>query len=356
MSRYDPLKERALANVEALFNHWGLQYVKINHKEYDFLNPTREDTNHGACRFNVEKGRGADFTGSDITNADIAATFGPGFNREDFQGIGSTERAVGFDIIGLVQKLFQCNDYIAAAKLLRRHLAELGKKQKLVKPLPNAAEIRTHKQSIERLNILKSAERSWGFARPYEHTIGDAYLKKRNIHVRDEPNIRFHAKVSNSELKTYFPCLLFKVSKEPKGPLEAIHRIYLNHNGSILNVNDPKKALGNIQGAGIWFGTPGPMLCVAEGPENALSIRCVGYPFAVSTVYSTNYHSLSIPTYVKILKLFPDPDQAGRVAVQKAISKYKRPDLLIQIVFPPEKTLSNGKLADWNDILRGLGE
>lgn len=347
MARYDQLREQALANIEALFNYWGLDYVQISEVEYDFKNPTRKDENYGACRFNVDKGRGADFSGSYVTNDQIRQIFGAGFSREDFINIGATERTWGFDIIGLCARINGANNYSDAAKLLKKHLSEIAESRSLIKPHPLAADLRKHRSQENKLKALRSAERTFNLCRDFEGTVGDLYLQGRGIKISNEPNIKYHARVYNSERRGFFPTLIFKISKTHNGPLEAIHRIYLNDlTFTKLDVEDPKKALGNVMGSGIWFGSPDTTLVIAEGPENALSFRVLGYSFVVSTVYATNFHNLKIPKEVNKIILAPDNDKAGKLATQKALEYYKRPKLDIVVSFPPE-----GK--DWNDMLMG---
>ncbi len=94
-------------------------------------------------------------------------------------------------------------------------------------------------------------------------------------------------------------------------------------------------------------------LCIVEGPENALSIRTIGYDFVVSTINAGNFSNIAIPPYVKKVILFPDGDEAGRHAAQKAIEAYKKVIDDVKIIFPP-KHPTNPKW-DWNDVLMSRG-
>lgn len=355
MARYDELKERALANAEALFDFWGLKYIKINDAEFDFLNPTRDDKNYGACRFNIIKGTGGDFTGSNFTNAEITS-FGRNFTREDFAGIGKSERmSWGFDIIGLCQRLHSVANYTDAAKLIEKQLSEISKSKKLIKPIYGAVEKRKKELTEHQQRMLTKATKTWNLCSSFEGTLGDKYLRSRKIYIKNEPNIKYHNKIYSSEAKKFLPCLLFKVQKFPNGDLTAVHRIYLSKEGNKADLVSPKMALGSIQGAAIWFGGYNKKyitkLCIAEGPENALSIRCLGYDNVVSTINATNYGNLIIPHNVKEILLFPDPDEAGQTNAKKAISNYQKQKKQVKIVWLPKQIMPNGKQADWNDII-----
>lgn len=358
MAKYEALKERALANFDFLLAYWEIEYIQINNSEYDFLNPTRNDKNHGACRFNITKGTGADFTGTGFTSADFQS-LGPGFTKDDFAGITrGNSNNWGFDIIGLCQRLHGLNTYQDAAKMLGDQLTKLRQSNvHLNKVDPKAKEAREHKRAEQKLKTFKIATNTWKLCQDYKNTPGENYLLSRKIHLEvSDPSIKFHHKIYNSELKSSIPALLFKVAIAPDSPLVAIHRIYIAKDGSRkAHIASTKMALGSVQGAGIWFGEPGPELCILEGPENALTIRCLGYPFVVCTINATNFSNLTIPSYVKKILIMPDPDKAGKINALKAIKAYARKDLELKLVFPPDRILPNGKKADWNDILCGKG-
>ena len=127
---------------------------------------------------------------------------------------------------------------------------------------------------------------------------------------------------------------MFKINKVHNGELAGIHRIWLSRDGTRkANINDPKKAIGSVQGNGIWFGEPHNILVVCEGPENALDLRYhKKLKFVVSTVYSANLHSLTIPSYIELIIIAPDPDPAGYSAAIKAHSTYKSQGIDTKII------------------------
>lgn len=347
MSQYNQLKELALANADKLFSFWGLDYIQINKNEYDFRNPTRQDRNFGACRFNIEKGVGADFAGHNFTKEDFNKV-GLDFTKEDFDYIHEAKQTNwGFDIIGLTQRLYSCNNYKTAAEFLRCQLQNLSKKEILITPNTDAHIKRKEKQLENQLLKVQYAKKTWEISAPIDNTLAEKYLHSRDIKLSDKDKevLKFHPKIMNKEVGKTLPCLLLKVQKTPGGPLEAIHRIYLDENGNKANVNQPKMALGSIKGLGIWFGEPGIKLWVGEGSEEALSIRTMNRPFAVSTINATNFHNLTIPDYVKEIILCPNSDEAGKQSCQKALRSYKLKGRKIKVAMPPI-----GK--DFNDLLR----
>lgn len=325
--KYDQLREQALANFELLLNYWGIEYKLIGDNEYDFLNPTRRDTNFGACRFNIEKGIGSDFAGRGFERNDFSR-FGIGFTADDFSGVTRTGESVrnGFDIIGLVQRIYKIGSYKEAAELLRDELSKLKSSTEYITPAKDAAERRKEKQRKNNERIVTYANNVWNACRDIklEGSLAEEYFKSRGLFNVKEQNIRFHPSIKNRELKQTLPAVLFKVQASPKADLSAIHRIYLTQHGRKANVAAPKMALAKIANSAIWFGEPSEQLAIAEGPENALTARyCYNFGFVCSTISASNFSALTIPSYVKQLVLLPDEDDAGINSYKKAVKAYQ---------------------------------
>lgn len=323
----DLLKERALYHFEMLLDIWKIDYQKIGPYEYDFLSPTRSnDTQFGACRFNVRKGIGSDFAGISYSKKEYEQ-IGLGFTKEDFAGFSSYgESNPSFDIIGLCQRIHRLDTYSEASKRLIEYLDQIDGGKINVTELAERAASRYEQARLTKEKMRATAERIWGYCQDIKGTIGETYLNTRNIIPTSvEPNMKFHWRVFTSELKKHIPALIFKVSREPNSQLEAVHRIYLGPDGTRkARLEDNKKALGSIEGNGIWFGTPCDKLYICEGPEEALNARFVyDKQFVVSTVYAANYHNLDIPEYVKTVVLVPDDDGAGIDALVKADKAYR---------------------------------
>lgn len=325
--KYDMLREKALANFELLLDYWGIEWKSINGEEYDFLNPTRNDTNYGACRFNIRKNRGADFTGNAITNVH-ARLLGTGFTCDDFSGYANGIQAkIGFDVIGLNQRLLLCNTYKESAERLRIILDEISGKEGFIKPSKDAAKKRRKDQEQQNTKLINYANKIWQACKDInvEGSLAQKYFSSRGLNNVQERSIRFHPAIKNKELNAAIPAILFKVQAAPEAELSAIHRIYLTQDGRKANVMSPKMALARIVGSGIWFGEPNAQLAIAEGPENALTARyCYNFPFVCCSVSAGNFGSLTIPKYVKELILLPDPDNAGMAAYKKAVIEYKK--------------------------------
>lgn len=327
---YELLRERALINFETLLAHWKIEYQLIGKDEYDFLSPTRVgDTNFGACRFNVAKGIGSDFAGTSYSKQEFEAV-GIGFNREDFSGFTQYGEAnPSFDVIGLCQRIHNIDQYSEAATRLKSDLDLIDGGNVDTAHIAGLIAARHASREAQREKMRQMADRLWRYARDVQGTIGETYLNSRRIFMQEfhiEPNMKFNSRVYNSELQMYVPAILFKVSKSHNGELSAIHRIWISADGSRkARLTEAKKAIGPIEGCGIWFGVPDKTLYVCEGPETALFIKYkYERKFVVSTVYATNYHALTIPDFVEKVFLVPDFDNAGDGAASKAENAYSK--------------------------------
>lgn len=343
MDQYTLLRETALHNFDKLLLYWGIHYQKIGEIEYDFINPSRNDTDFGACRFNIKKGIGADFAGHKFSDEDFAK-FGQGFTKEDFSFLGESGQDTnsGFDVIGLCGRLHKINNYKESAGRLALDIKEIDG---IVKPTVALIKKKQEQLELDNLNRIKYAAQTWNKCSPICDTIGENYFRGRGIDVQSLRGVKFHRQILNREINKFTPTALFKVSSRPEGDLQAIHRIYLSADCcKKAEVSQPKMALGPIKGAGIWFGEVKDKLYIAEGPENALSIVCMGKSPVVSTINATNFSNLSIPENVKVIVLCPDNDKAGIANTKKAMKAYAKKGRKIIVKFPRE-----GK--DWNDIL-----
>ena len=340
------LREKALANFDLLLDLWNITYKKISDSEYDYLNPNRNDTRFGACRFNVVKGIGTDFAAPELREQDFKL-LGPGFTAEDFSGLSSDfkETKQGYDVIGLCQRIHKVPTYQEAASLLRKHAVLLTASDEYRDHKKISAE-RQKLLDNQRLHTLKKNDFTWAACTSVKDTIGARYLASRCISIGEtEPNVKFHPKVYNRETKGTLPALIFKVSSSPEGGLNALHRVYLSEDGRTkAKIENPKMAIGPIKGNGIWLGTPGPKLYIVEGPENALTFRDIGCEFVVSTVYASNFGNLVIPEYVEHIVAAIDNDSAGRAFAVKAAKNYTlSQNKVMSIVSPPGE-------EDWNDL------
>lgn len=354
----DITREKALANFELLLELWQIQYKKVTTHEYDLLATWRQDRNYGSCRFNIDKGRGADFAGLLFSDVDFKL-LGPGFTKDDYSGFAEGSQAkVGFDIVGLCQRIYNLNDYSTALKYLSNDLRAIAQTDGFTNPSADAADRRRREQELKIKERIEQSNTLWESCKYHklEGSLGQKYLNTRGIITLDK-NIRFHPNIFHGPSKKNFPALIFKVQEYYDGPLVAIHRIFLSPDGTgKAKVDNPKMALAPIRGAGIWFGEPCSELYILEGPENALTMKEMGAGFVWCSVFSTNMPNIKIPSNVNKIIIAPDPDPSGEISYEKLrdnLEPYAKLGTVIKKLTIPTFKKKNGKYADLNDIYVG---
>jgi putative DNA primase/helicase len=109
--------------------------------------------------------------------------------------------------------------------------------------------------------------------------------------------------------------------------------------------NQKGRTFGWLSDGAVHLTPCGEELGLAEGIETALSATQIhGIP-CWAVLGALRLDKIGIPGKVKRIHLFPDNDQPGREAVDRAIDQYSN-RVKIKIHWPPQ-----GK--DWNDVLSG---
>jgi DNA primase len=206
-------------------------------------------------------------------------------------------------------------------------------------------------EADKKLSDRQRMERQWERGRGYIGTPGEVYLKSRNILPNHpQPNIRFCWSLYNKEMSdaeghsVFMPALMFKVVNAA-GEMTTFHRVYLKDDGSgKADLKEPKKVYSKPLGGGIYWGKPGPVLCVAEGPESAMSVAKTG-AYTVSALDADKMRKLDIPPGVKEIIFCGDNDDAGRSGVNRAAATlWRNTSLKIRETYP---TTSD---KDFNDV------
>jgi putative DNA primase/helicase len=128
----------------------------------------------------------------------------------------------------------------------------------------------------------------------------------------------------------------------------TIQRIYLTTNGQKADVPSPKKAMPTtapVLGAAVRLDRPGETLCVTEGIETGLAVRCcLGLP-TWAAVSAGGLERLHVPGVVHLVLICADNDASG--TGERAAKTLARRILLagqrVKIVIP--ETIG----ADWAD-------
>lgn len=200
-------------------------------------------------------------------------------------------------------------------------------------------------------DATESARRLWAAAKPITRTLAETYLRNRNITANlSALPLRFHPRCfwqsASGSSRMPRPAILAAVT-DASGAITGLHRTWLTLDGHRISDRPARKALGQLLGNGVRFGSPGPSLVVGEGIETVLSCRsaCPDIP-AIAALSSSHLAALEIPASLQRLYIAADNDEPGRQSAARLAERAGR-NVAVYILLPTH--------GDWNDDLRLLG-
>lgn len=207
-----------------------------------------------------------------------------------------------------------------------------------------------------RAGSTTAARRLFAASKPLTGSLADVYLRSRGItRVSDLPALRFHPRCyyrpnEDDVPRTpgAFPALIAAVT-DTKGVQTGTHRTWLDPSvGMKAKVASPRRAMGNILGNAVRFGTADDVLIAGEGIETMLSLHEVlpTMPMAAATS-SAHLAAILFPPTLRRLYVARDRDAAGDAAFGILTDRTQAAGIELASLMPD--------LADFNDDLRQHG-
>lgn len=201
-----------------------------------------------------------------------------------------------------------------------------------------------------------AARRLFAASKPLAGSLAATYLRSRRItRVSDLPALRFHPHCyyrPNEDdahgTPGAFPALIAAVT-DTNGVQTGTHRTWLDPSGSMkAKVASPRKAMGNILGNAVRFGTADDVLIAGEGIETMLSLHQVlpTMPMAAATS-SAHLAAILFPSSLQRLYVARDRDAAGDAAYAILTDRTQAAGIELVSLMP--------ELGDFNDDLRQNG-
>ncbi len=204
----------------------------------------------------------------------------------------------------------------------------------------------------------KAARRLFAMSQAITGTLAEAYLRKRGLTaLHDSASLRFHPRCyyrpdRHSQTETW-PALIASVT-DLDGTITGAHRTWLDpDNFSEANlgkapIKTPRRAMGNLLGHAVRFGTARDVMAAGEGIETMLSLRMIlpDLPLAAA-LSAAHLAAIRFPPSLRRLYVACDDDPAGDGAMARLFQRAK--DAGIEAI--PLSPHS----GDFNDDLRLLG-
>ncbi len=207
-----------------------------------------------------------------------------------------------------------------------------------------------------RAGSTTAATRLFAASKPLTGSLASAYLRSRGItRVSDLPALRFHPRCyyrPNGDdvpgTPGAFPALIAAVTDDD-GVQTGTHRTWIDPSGGVkANVASPRRAMGNILGNAVRFGTADDVLIAGEGIETMLSLHEVlpTMPMAAATS-SAHLAAILFPPALQRLYVAGERDAAGDAAFGMLTDRTQAAGIELVSLMPD--------LADFNDDLRQHG-
>lgn len=211
------------------------------------------------------------------------------------------------------------------------------------------------RERADRLEAIQYAQSIWRRARRINGTQAEAYLKSRGISADIQHSAARFARVPlwrNKETGATGPTLpaLVMGARDLTGYVVGVQCIFLTEDGlAKAAIDNPKRSYGQVKGSAVRLGPAARRIILVEGPEDGLTLRMnnPGAPIWV-TLGTGSMHAVELPDVVEEVRLAGDNNNAGLLAVGRAVATYEDQGRWVDAMFPAPE------FEDWNDEHRGI--
>lgn len=250
------------------------------------------------------------------------------------------------DLLDVIREALGVVDFRDVAEEARRFLA-------LPHPEPEKTRTPTGRTSSQASGSPEASRRLFAMAQPIRGTLAEIYLSGRAItSLSGTAALRFHPRCyykpdehSPTEIR---PALVAAVT-DLAGHQTGAHRTWLAPDGSgKAAVETPRRAMGDLLGHGVRFGTAGEVLAVGEGIETVLSPRQVlPHMPMLAALSAAHLAAVLFPPSLRRLYVLRDRDPAGDGARDSLLARAAS--------FGIEAISLTPREGDFNDDLRRHG-
>ena len=202
-------------------------------------------------------------------------------------------------------------------------------------------------------NSSEAARRLLAMSGSITGTPVETYLRRRDMTLlHGTEALRFHPRCfyrpdEHSPTQTW-PAMIAAVT-DLEGRVSGVHRTWLARDGrGKAPVEIPRRAMGDLLGHAVRFGTVSDVLAAGEGIETVLSLHEImpDLPLA-ACLSSAHLAAMTFPPTLRRLYVLRDDDPAGDHAVATLHARTQEAGIECLVLSP--------RLADFNDDLRYLG-
>jgi hypothetical protein len=190
-------------------------------------------------------------------------------------------------------------------------------------------------------------------SQPIYGTLVQAYLRERGItDLRGTGSLHFHPhcyyRPDEHSPVEIWPAMVAAVA-DLDGKITGAHRTWLDpHRRDKAPIDTPRRAMGDLLGNAVRFGTASDVMAAGEGIETVLSLRQVlpDMPM-LAALSAAHLAAILFPDTLRRLYIVRDNDPAGDGARDALIERANAAGIEAIVISP--------ELGDFNEDLRALG-
>lgn len=220
-------------------------------------------------------------------------------------------------------------------------------------PTPEPEPHEHQRQSPAPHGSPEAARRLVRMSQPIYGTLVQAYLRERGItDLRGTGSLHFHPRCyyrpdEHSTTETW-PAMIAEVT-DLDGKITGAHRTWLDpRRRDKAPIDTPRRAMGDLLGNAVRFGTASDVMAAGEGIETVLSLRQVlpDMPM-LAALSAAHLAAILFPDTLRRLYIVRDNDPAGDGAREALIERANAAGIEAIVISP--------ELDDFNEDLRTLG-
>jgi hypothetical protein len=253
------------------------------------------------------------------------------------------------DLLDIIRERCGLASFAEAAREARRFLSL---------PPPDPREGPHPQPSSAATGSPEAARRLFAMSLPIAGTLAETYLRNRGIaKLHPIGPLRYHPRCyyrpdPYSATETW-PALIAAVT-DLDGRITGAHRTWLDPEGFTRThlgkapLDTPRRAMGQLIGHAVRFGTAQDVMAAGEGIETTLSLRMAlpRMPMAAA-LSAAHLAALLFPAALRRLYIIRDDDPAGDAAMDRLIDRTREAGV--------EAITLSPRREDFNDDLRHLG-
>lgn len=230
------------------------------------------------------------------------------------------------DLLDIIRESLGLVDFRNVADEARRFLS-LPQPQPRPAPYRGRSDAFGHDAAPQESGTAVSACRLWAMSRPIAGTQAETWLRHRDFtRLTDLPSLRFHPDCyyradADSPTETW-PAIIAAVT-DLDGRVTGVHRTWLarDRKGK-APVAIPRRAMGDLLGHAVRFGTVSDVLAAGEGIKTVLSLREVMPDLPLAACLSSAHLAvMALPPTLRRLYVLRDDDPAGDHAVAILVAR-----------------------------------